>query len=160
MIQLIFIFHPRSILVPDHPGFVILVVDDYTLSYHVPLSLILIRSIVIRSTAFLIIWNYAMLVHPPVTRKGKSTKRTIWRVHTGSISALTSAKMRHCFWSRPHFWEGLGYLQFEFKKILSLAFWEKSKKPPKIGFLGPFWAKMLKLWAVWLSFLSNKHFLT
>ena len=87
-------------------------------------------------------------------KTGSSNQRwslTCGQVHTGSFSALTSAKMGRSFWSRPHFREGLNYLQFEYEVILAMAFWEKSKKLPKMGFLGFFKAQMLKLQVLWES---------
>ena len=61
--------------------------------------------------------------------------------------------MGHTFWSRLGFWEGLGYLQFEYFKNLSLVFWEKYKKPPKMGVLGLFQAPTQKSRVLWQSFI-------
>ena len=83
-----------------------------------------------------------------------SSKSGPW--HTGSFSALTSAKIRRSFWSRLAFGDGLDYLRFEYEVIWAMAFWEKSKKPPKMGFLGPFQAQMLKSQVIWESFIIKQ----
>ena len=62
----------------------------------------------------------------------------------------------HGIWSRLGFWEGLGYLPFEYEWNLTMAFWEKSKKPPKMGVLGPFQAQMLKSRVIWESFIIKQ----
>ena len=64
--------------------------------------------------------------------------------------------MGRSFWSRPHFQEGLDYLQFEYEVISMMAFWEKSKRPPKLGFLGPFQAQMAKSRVLWESFIVKQ----
>ena len=64
--------------------------------------------------------------------------------------------MGHCFWSRLAFGDGLDYLQFEYEVISMLASWEKSKKSPKKGLLGPFPAQMLKSQVIWESFIIKQ----
>ena len=77
-------------------------------------------------------------------------------LHSGSFSALTSAKMRHCFWSHLAFRDGLDYLRFEYEVIWAMAFWEKCKKSPKMGFLGLFQTQMLKSRVLWESFITKQ----
>ena len=83
-------------------------------------------------------------------------RRSIGPLHTGSFFARTLTKMIRSFWSRPGFGDGLGYLQFEYEANLTMVFWEKSKKPPKMGFLGPFQAQVLKSRVIWESFIIKQ----
>ena len=79
------------------------------------------------------------------------------RAHTSNFFALTSTKMIHTFWSRLAFRDGLDYLQFEYEANLTMVFWEKSKKPPKMGFLGPLQVPSPNLRGVSKSFIIKWH---